>query len=114
MTQEHWLSQQDSPTPMTILPPSSSLSPTPPPSIPIASTSQTPNINERPRRQKKCYKCHKYFHNKRHCPKYHCQNCRQTQPGHLTCECQKEPTPEPQDFDQDYDYDPDRNLNGEQ
>ena len=114
MNQEHWPNQQDSPTPMRILSPPSRRTPTPYPSAPIPSTSRLQTTTERPRRQKNCYKCHQPFHNKRHCPKYRCQNCRRTEPGHLTHECPKIPSFDPQEYDYSYDYDPDGNLNGEQ
>src|SRR5271155_5058257 len=55
--------QQDTPSPMTILPISSSLSPSPLFSPPIASTSHTTVPIERLRRQRRCYKCHQPFHN---------------------------------------------------
>ena len=103
--------QQDTPSPMTVLSPSSSLSPVFSP--PIASTSTMTVQTGRIRRQRRCYKCHQPFHNRIHCPIYRCQHCRKTRPGHLTRDCPTLPILD--QLDQDYldDYDPDGNLDGE-
>jgi len=74
MKQEHWPNQQDSPTPMRILSPPSNRSPTPTPLISIPNP-PTSILRTSTQKQKKCYKCHKSFHYRQHCPKYRCQRC---------------------------------------
>src|SRR5271168_3256251 len=111
--QEHYPGQRDSPTPMRVLTPPTSISS----SIPlqnefIAPTTST-NIPTRPNQRRRCHKCNQTSHIKRDCPRYRCMNCRRLQPGHLTNNCPDLPLND-HEYDFGHDNDPDGNLNGEQ
>jgi len=109
--QQHYPGQRDSPTPMRITTPPTSLSSSQIEIDTIPTTST--NIIARPNRRRRCHKCNLTSHIKRDCPRYRCMNCHRFQPGHLTNSC---PDLSQNDYDYDFshDYDPDNNLNGEQ
>jgi hypothetical protein len=65
------------------------------------------------RKRKTCFTCQEPFHYKQNCPKYECQHCLQSRPGHLTHQCPEKPIFDQDDNDLYYDYDPDGNLDGE-
>lgn len=103
-------------------------------SSPIPTTSPTPEISERNqtnnrqrtipntrtirqnRITRRCHLCQSQSHLKRDCPRYRCQRCFQSQPGHYTHECanDEDTRRSPSYNDYDNDYDPDGNLDGEQ
>ena len=111
--QEHYPGQRDSPTPMRILTPPTSMSS----SIPLQNDTVVPttstNTLTRPNLRRRCHKCNQTSHIKRDCPRYRCMNCRRLRPGHLTNNCPDLPLND-HEYDFGHDYDPDGNLNGEQ
>src|SRR5277367_1347565 len=114
--QEHYPGQHDSPTPMRILSPPTSLSSSQieiDTIIPTTNTNVITNVITRTNRRRRCYKCNQTSHIKQDCPRYRCMNCRRLQPGHLTNNCPDIPLND-HEYDLGHDYDPDGNLNGEQ
>jgi len=113
MYQEHYPGQRDSPTPMRILTPPTSMSSSISPQIDTITPTTSTNIRTRPNQRRRCHKCNQTSHIKQDCPRYRCMNCRRLQPGHLTNNCPDIPLND-HEYDLGHDYDPDGNLNGEQ